>query len=50
MKKFWVSWYNNTSIPFTIHSPWWVSGYTFDENDDEIDIICCAIKAESLFS
>ena len=52
MKTFWLSWYGN-GWPFTLDTPWWISGYRFfaDENakDDEFQqpTICAAVRAES---
>jgi hypothetical protein len=46
MKNFWISWYCPIDEPFMLNFPWWISGWCYDKNDDEIDIICAAIKAE----
>lgn len=50
MKNFWVSWYSSDT-PWTLHSPWWISGtrhvanrLAFDEGWDQ-PIICAAIRA-----
>lgn len=42
--KFWLSWTARPKDgPFTIHSPWWISGQI-----DSRDTICAAIKADSV--
>lgn len=48
MKNWWVSWYG-TASPFTLESPWWISGYRCDgiEGMSETPTICAAIQAES---
>lgn len=43
MKNFWVSWYGS-KIPFTLDSPWWVSGYRMS---DDSPTICAAVRASS---
>lgn len=50
MKNFWVSWYQS-STPFTLESPWWVTGsrfitsrLAFDEEKEQ-DTICAAVQA-----
>lgn len=43
MKKFWISWYHNPNSHFTLHFPWWVSGYSSYSGGSET--ICAAIKA-----
>lgn len=44
MKSWWMSWYTwPADGPFTLHSPWWISGSTFDG----ADIIVAAVQAES---
>ena len=49
MKNFWVSWYCPHDLSgFELNSPWWISGYIFDEDEGiDVDIICSAIKAEN---
>lgn len=46
MKNFWISWYSPNE-PFTLHSPWWISGCTEDSDGEQFDIICAAVKADS---
>jgi len=45
VKKFWVSWYTCTKTmgPFTLYTPWWISGETDEE--PARSIVCAAIKA-----
>lgn len=45
MGKYWVSWYGSKT-PFTLETPWWITGYTGDE-DDKLPIVCAAVRAES---
>lgn len=47
MKNFWVSWYGSP-IPYELHTPWWISGYRMDGDDDNPDTptICAAVQAE----
>ena len=46
MKRFWISWYARKAA-FEYYGPWWISGWTNDWDDNEIDIICAAVLAES---
>lgn len=53
MKRFWLSWtVRPTDGPFTLHSPWWVSGSAIEIDDKgkakAFDTICAAVQAESL--
>ena len=45
MTRFWVSWFGcwETLGKFTLYTPWWESGYTFEETERQC--ICAAIKA-----
>lgn len=50
-KKFWVSWYGQYGA-YTLHWPWWISGYriAYRRIDDEVihvPTICAAILAPS---
>lgn len=49
MKRWWVSWYGAKGVAFTLHTPWWISGYRCDSEDGEDDTptICAAVIAES---
>lgn len=40
--RFWVSWLRDPYVKFTLHSPWWISGYR-----DGQATICAAIEAAS---
>ena len=45
MNNYWISWYSpETNSEFEIHSPWWISGYSFDP---DAVILVAAIRAES---
>jgi hypothetical protein len=50
MNTYWVSWYAHArSGPWTLHWPWWISGwrlYMSDETPDE-PTVCAAVRAES---
>lgn len=43
MKTYWVSWYHDpeTMTPFTLHSPWWVTGW----DGQGRQTICAVVKA-----
>lgn len=44
----WISWYTPKSLGgFTLLTPWWVSGWAFDENDEEVTSIVAAVRADS---
>lgn len=48
----WISWYSPHDLAsFELHSPWWVSGYGFEENEDgdlvEVPTIVAAVRAEN---
>jgi hypothetical protein len=47
MKNYWISWYGPKAYAFTLYSPWWISGTAWSKDDDEIDIFCAAVKANS---
>lgn len=42
MKRWWISWYGN-GTPFTLDSPWWISGY---RGSDGVPTFCAAVVAE----
>lgn len=45
MRAWWLSWYAHPDDGgFTLHTPWWTSGYTMDEPPR--DIIVAAVQAE----
>lgn len=48
MMNYWISYYvpTNRLSDFELHSPWWISGFTCDE-DRERTTIVAAIQAES---
>lgn len=43
MKKFWLSWYGST-VPFTLETPWWISGVRMS---DDANTIVAALRADS---
>ena len=52
MKSFWISWFG-TAGPWTLESPWWISGYrivadrmAFDEQREE-PTVCAAVRASN---
>jgi len=48
MTNFWLSWYHRPDDGvFEIHSPWWVSGYAYDNEGNELPTIVAAVKADS---
>lgn len=42
LPKWWISWYD-TGVPFTLETPWWISGYVVWP--DEQATICAAVAA-----
>ena len=42
-RRWWVSWYGSET-PFTLHSPWWVSGWALGATRD-VPTICAAVIA-----
>ena len=47
LRPFWVSWYQDLSIGFELHTPWWVSGWRMVSEDVNQGTICAAIMATS---
>ena len=48
MNNYWVSWYcpNDLMGKFELHSPWWVSGETMEDDDGKFSFtICAAVQA-----
>lgn len=43
MKRWWVSWYGDPDVLFTLHSPWWASGKRLS---DDAATIVAAVLAE----
>lgn len=44
-KPYWISWYSPKSLGgWELHSPWWVSGYTYF-GEEEVPAICAAVMA-----
>lgn len=43
---YWVSWWAS-KVPFTLDSPWWVSGTRFFDNNTEQNSICAAVMAHN---
>lgn len=49
MKPFWISWYTTFNMGgWELHSPWWISGTRFTDDDDRPDqTICAAVMAKN---
>lgn len=49
MKSYWVRFYDYSEHlrSFEYHGPWWVTGFTWDEKDEEMKVLCAAVRAES---
>lgn len=46
-KNFWLSWYHDQRFgEFELNSPWWISGYAWDHDDEELQTICAALRAK----
>lgn len=46
MQRFWLSWTCHSSVPFILDWPWWISGHTYDKQDNQVGIFCAAVVAE----
>lgn len=49
MNEYWISWYSvfEDDGGFSLKSPWWVSGWSYDREDREETIFVGAIRADS---
>ena len=49
MNEYWISWYSvfEYTGSFELHSPWWVSGWSYDADENEESIIVAAVRADS---
>lgn len=47
-QAWWLSWYSPQALGgFELHTPWWVSGWSFDKDENEISVIVAAVRANS---
>jgi hypothetical protein len=49
-QNYWCSWYcpNDLMGKFELHSPWWISGETMEDDDGKFAYtICAAVRAEN---
>lgn len=49
MNEYWISWTSCFDVDggFELHSPWWISGWSYNEKDQEESVFVGAIRADS---